>query len=135
MGGLAGCGRSLPGNAVQPSNRVEQGVVIGVRGVAARSPAVAMVSGTGSQAEHAEVNTAVFEYIIRKANDDLVSVTQTDKTPLALWQKVQVIAGNRARVVPDYAALAGITAVRSEMRRVDVPVEETLSAPAAVLQP
>jgi outer membrane lipoprotein SlyB len=29
-------------------------------------------------------------------------VTQKDKTPLALGQKVLVIAGNQARVVPDY---------------------------------
>jgi outer membrane lipoprotein SlyB len=56
----------------------------------------------GSAAEHAAADTTAFEYIVRKANGDLVSVTQKDKTPLALGQKVLVIAGNQARVVPDY---------------------------------
>jgi outer membrane lipoprotein SlyB len=35
-------------------------------------------------------------------NGDLLSVTQRDELPLALGQKVLVIAGNQARVVPDY---------------------------------
>lgn len=135
VGGLAGCGPILPGNGVQQPNRVEQGVVIGLRGVAARFPARLMVGGTGSQVAHTDVDGTVFEYIVRKANDDLVSVTQTDKTPLALWQKVRVIAGNRARVVPEYAALAGVGAIRSEMRPADASGEETLSVPAAALQP
>jgi outer membrane lipoprotein SlyB len=56
----------------------------------------------GSAAEHAAADTTAFEYIVRKANGELVSVTQKDKTPLALGQKVLVIAGNQARVVPDY---------------------------------
>ena len=37
-----------------------------------------------------------------KPNGDLVSVTQQDTTPLALGQKVLVIDGKQARVVPDY---------------------------------
>ncbi len=56
----------------------------------------------GSAIEHTTADTTAFEYIIRKAGGDLVSVTQKDKTPLALGQKVLVIAGNQARVVPDY---------------------------------
>ena len=56
----------------------------------------------GSAVEHTTADTTAFEYIIRKASGDLVSVTQKDKTPLALGQKVLVIAGNQARVVPDY---------------------------------
>ncbi len=56
----------------------------------------------GSAVEHSTADTTAFEYIVRKANGDLVSVTQKDKTPLALGQKVLVIAGNQARVVPDY---------------------------------
>ena len=39
---------------------------------------------------------------MRKANGDLLSVTQKDAVPLAIGQKVLVIAGNQARVVPDY---------------------------------
>jgi outer membrane lipoprotein SlyB len=56
----------------------------------------------GSAVEHTTADTTAFEYIVRKASGDLVSVTQKDKTPLALGQKVLVIAGNQARVVPDY---------------------------------
>jgi outer membrane lipoprotein SlyB len=56
----------------------------------------------GSAVEHSTADTTAFEYIVRKANGDLVSVTQKDKTPLALGQKVLVIAGSQARVVPDY---------------------------------
>jgi outer membrane lipoprotein SlyB len=56
----------------------------------------------GTAAEHAAGDTKAFEYIVRKGNGDLVSVTQKDVTPLALGQKVLVIAGNQARVVPDY---------------------------------
>jgi outer membrane lipoprotein SlyB len=56
----------------------------------------------GSAVEHATSDTTAFEYIVRKSNGDLVSVAQKDVTPLALGQKVLVIAGSQARVVPDY---------------------------------
>jgi outer membrane lipoprotein SlyB len=56
----------------------------------------------GSAVEHTTADTTAFEYIVRKPSGDLVSVTQKDKTPLALGQKVLVIAGNQARVVLDY---------------------------------
>ena len=56
----------------------------------------------GSAAEHVINDTSAFEYIIRKPNGDLESVTQKDTTPLALGQKVLVIAGKQARVVADY---------------------------------
>ena len=120
-------------NAVQQANKVEQGVVVGVRNVGvSASGTTGTITGAaaggiaGSQApvgpmgaltalggslvggiagatvEHATADTAAFEYIVRKQAGDLVSVTQKDKTPLALGQKVLVIAGNQARVVPDY---------------------------------
>ncbi len=120
-------------NAVQQANKVEQGVVVGVRDVAvSASGTVGAISGgaaggiagaqvgtgpvsaftalggsligglAGTAAEHAAGDTKAFEYIVRKGNGDLVSVTQKDVTPLALGQKVLVIAGNQARVVPDY---------------------------------
>jgi outer membrane lipoprotein SlyB len=56
----------------------------------------------GSATEHVVGDTSAFEYIIRKPNGDLLSVTQKDPTPLAIGQKVLVIAGKQARVVPDY---------------------------------
>jgi outer membrane lipoprotein SlyB len=65
----------------------------------------------GVAAEHVADDTTAFEYIVRKPNGDLVSVTQRDKTPLALGQKVLVIAGNQARIVPDYTVAADPPAV------------------------
>lgn len=56
----------------------------------------------GSAAERATGDTDGYEYIVRKTNGELLSVTQVDKVPLALGQKVLVITGNQARVVPDY---------------------------------
>lgn len=138
LAGLAGCGPSYSpdtyaSNAAQQANKVEQGVVVGVRNVGvsaagtvgtvtgaaaggiAGSQAIAgpvsaftalggaLVGGlAGSTVEHATADTKAFEYIVRKPNGDLVSVTQKDTTPLALGQKVLVIGGNQARVVPDY---------------------------------
>lgn len=135
VAGLAGCGPSLPDHGAPQSNRAQQGVVIGVRGVAARSPTMAAVGGVaGFPMERAGVDAAVFEYTVRKPNDDLVSVTQTDRTPLALWQNVRVIAGNRARVVPDDTASAEIIAVEPQARPADAPVEEP-SGPALARQP
>jgi outer membrane lipoprotein SlyB len=60
----------------------------------------------GTAAEHASADTKAFEYIVRKSNGDLVSVTQKDTVPLVVGQKVLVIAGNQARVVPDYTVNA-----------------------------
>jgi outer membrane lipoprotein SlyB len=136
--GLSACGPTYSpdtyaSNAVQQANKVEQGVIAGVRDVAvSASGAVGTVTGAaaggiagaqvgvgptsafaslggalvggiaGSTMEHATADTQAFEYIVRKGNGDLVSVTQKDKTPLVLGEHVLVIAGNQARVVPDY---------------------------------
>ena len=135
---LAGCGPSYSpdsydARAVQQANKVDQGMVVGVRkiGISASGTTGALVGGAaggiaGSQAvggalsaftalggtllggivgttvEHAQGDTEGYEYIVRKANGDLLSVTQKDITPLAIGQKVLVIAGPQARVVPDY---------------------------------
>ncbi len=56
----------------------------------------------GSAAEHAISDTSAFEYIVREPKGDLVSVTQKDAVPLVIGQKVLVISGKQARVVPDY---------------------------------
>jgi outer membrane lipoprotein SlyB len=144
VAGLSGCGPNYSPdtyntNAVQQANKVEQGIIVGVRqvGVTA-SGTTGTVSGAaaggiagaqagtgpisaltalggslvgglaGAAVEHATADTAAFEYIVRKANNDLVSVTQKDKTPLALGLHVLVIAGNQARVVPDYTVAADL---------------------------
>lgn len=56
----------------------------------------------GASVEHAAGDTKAFEYIVRKTNGDLVSLTQKDVTPLAIGLRVLVIEGKQARVVPDY---------------------------------
>jgi outer membrane lipoprotein SlyB len=135
---IAGCGpdyspNTYATNAVQQANKVDQGVIVGVRevGVSASGTAGAAVGAAaggiagaqtgngatsaigalggalvggiaGSAAEHVVGDTRAFEYIVSKTNGDLLSVTQKDAEPLIVGQKVLVIAGNQARVVPDY---------------------------------
>lgn len=121
-------------SAVQQANKVEQGIVVGVRkvdvqasgatgaltgaaagGVVGNSipgggvgSALTTLGGSlvgglvGTGVERVTGDTTAFEYIVRKANNELVSVTQKDATPLELGAKVLVIAGSQARIVPDY---------------------------------
>ena len=56
----------------------------------------------GTAVEKGTGSTTAFEYVVRKANGDLLSVTQQDVTPLRVGQAVLVIAGSQARIVPDY---------------------------------
>ncbi len=56
----------------------------------------------GTAVEKTAGETHAYEYVVRKANGDLLSVTQQDARPLAVGQNVLVIAGNQARIVPDY---------------------------------
>jgi outer membrane lipoprotein SlyB len=56
----------------------------------------------GQAAEKVTGEPRAYEYIVRKAGGDLVSVTQKDEQPLKLGLKVLVIAGSQARIVPDY---------------------------------
>lgn len=57
----------------------------------------------GASVERAAGDTTAFEYLVRKKNGDLISVTQKDQSPLAVGLKVLVIEGKQARVVPDYS--------------------------------
>ena len=56
----------------------------------------------GTAVEKTTGETRAFEYVVRKSNGELLSVTQQDAQPLPVGQKVLVIAGNQARIVPDY---------------------------------
>ena len=60
----------------------------------------------GASVERAADDAKGFEYIVRKTNGDLLSVTQKDMTPLAIGLKVLIIEGKQARVVPDYTVPA-----------------------------
>ncbi|HZF76140.1 MAG TPA: hypothetical protein VE033_09945 [Acetobacteraceae bacterium] len=63
----------------------------------------ALVGGLfGTAAERAAGDTPGTEYIVRKTNGELVSVTQRDAIPLAIGIRVLVIAGAQARIVRDY---------------------------------
>ena len=136
--GLTACGPSYSPdtyatNAAQQANKVDAGVIVGVRpvqisaqgtvggvggaaaGGAAGSTIGAGTAGTfgaiggsiiggiaGVTAEHLVGDTNGFEYVVRKPNGDLISVTQKEEKPLHVGQKVLVIAGAQARIVPDY---------------------------------
>jgi outer membrane lipoprotein SlyB len=135
---LVGCGPSYSpntyaSNAAQQANKVESGVVAGIRkvrittsgtvggvagaaagGVAGAQVGVgptsafsaiggSLVGGiAGVATEHIVGDTNGFEYIVRKANGDMISVVQKDEKPLRVGEKVLVIAGPQARIVPDY---------------------------------
>jgi outer membrane lipoprotein SlyB len=167
LAGVAGCGPNYSpdtyaSNAAQQANKVEQGVIVGVRNVAVTAAGTvgtvtgaaaggiagsqvgvgpisaftslggALVGGIGGSAvEHVSADTTAFEYIVRKPNGDLVSVTQKDKTPLVLGQKVLVIAGNQARVLPDYTAPPlSPPAKAAETAKADAAAAETKPADA-----
>jgi outer membrane lipoprotein SlyB len=57
----------------------------------------------GTTVEHVGGDTTGWEYIVRKSNGDLLSVTQREPAPIPLGQKVLVITGTQARIVPDYS--------------------------------
>lgn len=156
-------------NAVQLANKVEAGTVIGFRevkisangsigavtggavggvlGAEYANSALVAVSGTtvggmlGNALEHAARDTTGWEYIIRKENGDMLSVTQREQTPLALAQRVLVILGPQARVVPDYSLpqepkIAAVPETpkedKKEAKTEPVKVEVVLSLPPGV---
>ncbi len=165
---LGGCGPNYSPDtyssaAVQQANKVEQGVVVGVRqvGVTAQGVAGAVTGGAaggivGSQApggsaatafgvlggtvigglvgttvEHTTGDTKAFEYIVRKPSSELVSVTQKDAVPLALGQRVLVIAGSQARVVPDYTVVQDAPTSEPAAARLPAPATPTRDTPTA----
>jgi outer membrane lipoprotein SlyB len=133
-------------NAVQLANKVEAGTVVGFREVAitasgnigaitggaaggvlgaqyADSALVAVGTSAvglmvGSALDRAAGDTTGWEYIIRKGNGDLLSVTQRQRYPLELGQKVLVIMGPQARVVPDYSVIPEQTSASVENKPV-----------------
>ncbi|MBU6499360.1 MAG: hypothetical protein KGQ40_12605, partial [Rhodospirillales bacterium] len=90
-GGAAGgiVGSQTPGGGVGAAFGALGGTVIG--GI------------VGTSVEHVTADTTAFEYIVRVAKGELVSVTQKDRVALPVGQHVLVIAGKQAaRIVPDY---------------------------------
>ena len=56
----------------------------------------------GTAVEKSTGTTTAYEYVVRKSNGELLSVTQQDARPLEVGEKVLVIAGSQARIVGDY---------------------------------
>ena len=93
----------------------------------------ALVGGlVGNAAERTSANTNAIEYIVRKNNDELISVTQRDAEPIPIGARVLVIAGAQARIVPDYtdtqtdAAPPTAGSRRPATARPAAPTSETL---------
>jgi len=132
-------------NAAQQANKVNQGVVVGVRAVQISADttlatatggaaggivgsgfgegagsAVGAVAGTvaggvvGNVVGHAAGDTNGFEYIVKKSNGDLLSVTQKDPQPLGIGAHVLLIEGPQARIVPDYTVPVTVEAPHPE---------------------
>lgn len=78
----------------------------------------------GTAAERASANTDAVEYIIRKTDGELVSVTQRDQVPIPLGTPVLVITGNQARVVPDYISSQAEAPARAGQRRPAPPMAQ-----------
>lgn len=154
-------------NAVQYANKVEPGTVVGYRQVAISANGnigavtggaaggvlgseyggtpLAAVGGTavgalvGTALDHAAGDTTGWEYIVRKNNGDMLSVTQREQKPLELGQKVLVIIGPQARVVPDYSVPPEPVVKaevhpepKAETKPQNVKVEVVLSLPPGV---
>ncbi len=101
----------------------------------------------GTTLEHIAGDTTGWEYIVRKPNGELLSLSQREPTPIPIGQKVLVITGGQARIIPDHAALGDAAAAPSaapapastpapapEKAKVEAKAEikaEPLEAPAA----
>jgi outer membrane lipoprotein SlyB len=96
---------------------------------------VGSLLGTGI--EHATADTIGWEYIVQKPNGDLLSVTQREPQPLPLGQKVLVIAGTQARIIPDYRAITDLPAAKDKPADKDKPSVAATPAtqPAGVVPP
>lgn len=94
----------------------------------------------GTAAERASANTDAVEYIIRRQDGELVSVTQRDAVPIPLGTAVLVISGNQARVVPDYISIQAEPPARAQQRRAaanppPAPLAETPAASPEIPAP
>jgi outer membrane lipoprotein SlyB len=133
-------------NAAQQANKVDQGIVVGVRAVkisadttvgAGTGGAAGGIAGSqvgdggavtslgalggavaggmvGAVVTHAAGDTDGFEYIVKKPNGDLLSVTQKDPEPLGIGAHVLIIEGPQARLVPDYTVPIVVQALHPE---------------------
>jgi len=85
----------------------------------------------GIGVERAAGDTSAYEYVVRKTNKELVSVTQKGDPPLTLGQHVLVIAGSQARIVPDYTVSLPAEASEAAKEPPHPKVQEAPLAPPA----
>lgn len=96
----------------------------------------ALVGGlVGTAAEHVANDTRAREYVVRKDNGDLLSVTQKDTVPLAIGQKVLLIGGNQARIVPDYTVNLEPPKPPAPKEKPAEPLKPEATSPAAPDKP
>ena len=112
-GGIAGS--QLPGSGATSALSALGGSLIG--------------SVVGRSSEKMVGATSAFEYIVRKSDGKLISVTQQDEKPLTVGTKVLVIAGPQARIVVDY------TVKLPEPTKPKPPAPAPEPEPASVLEP
>ena len=102
-GGIAGS--QLPGGSATTALGALGGSVIG--GLVGRTSEKIVGAATA------------YEYIVRKSDAKLVSVTQQDDVPLALGMNVLVISGNQARIIPDYTVKTPTSPVEGPVKAVE----------------
>ncbi|PWC91402.1 hypothetical protein TSH100_00515 [Azospirillum sp. TSH100] len=113
------------------------GGILGAQvGSGGMNAALGTVGGTaiggllGTAMEHIAGDTNGWEYIVRKSNGELLSLTQKEPQPLPIGQKVLVITGSQARIVPDYSTPADpepakAESVKTDTAKADAPKPET----------
>ncbi len=148
--------------AAQKANKVDQGVIVGVRAVQiSADPTIVATTGAaaggiggaqvgaggavsalgalggsvagglvGNAVAHAGGDTMGFEYIVRKPNGDLLSVTQQDVQPLGIGAHVLIIEGAQARVVADYTVPIVVEGLHPGDKPNEPPTAGTRSAEA-----
>lgn len=129
------------GTAGAAAGAAAGGIIGGASGTGGIGSALAGVGGGlvgglfGSAAERVSGDANGTEYVVRKGNGELVSVTQRDVPPLPLGTRVLVIAGAQARIVRDYTdpAIPGPPNASGAPALVEGPVRA--DPPAATSQP
>jgi len=90
----------------------------------------------GNVVGHAAGDTDGFEYIVKKSNGDLLSVTQKDPQPLGIGAHVLLIEGPQARIVPDYTVPVVVEALHPEdVKPTSAKTEPAPPATTAAAQP
>nr|WP_255635552.1 hypothetical protein [Azospirillum sp. 412522] len=118
------------------------GGILGAQvGTGGMNAALGTVGGTaiggllGTAMEHIAGDTNGWEYIVRKSNGELLSLTQKEPQPLPIGQKVLVITGSQARIVPDYSTPADPEPAKADAAKADAPKGDAAKADVARPEP